>query len=106
MITFLKIKKGDTVAVLRGKDHGKTGKIVKVYPADGKVMIDGVNERIRHTKPRRQGQKGQRVTISHPIVVSNVQLVCPYCKKRTRVGYRVESDSKVRVCKKCKADLA
>lgn len=102
----LKLKKGDTVAIIRGKDRGKTGKITRVYPLDGKVIVEGVNERIRHTRPRRTGQKGQRVTISHPMRVSNVQMVCPHCKKRTRVGYQIAEDSKTRICKKCKGELS
>lgn len=106
MNTALKLKKGDTVAVIRGKDRGKSGKISRVYPLEGKVIVEGVNEKIRHTRPRGMGKKGQRVTILHPVRVSNVQVVCPHCKKRTRVGYQIDQGSKTRVCKKCKGELS
>ena len=106
MIPTLKLKKGDTVTVIRGKDRGKTGKISRVYPVDGKVIVEGVNEKTRHTRPRGMGKKGQRVTILHPVRVSNVQVVCPHCKKRTRVGYQIHEGAKTRICKKCKGELS
>ena len=75
MTTAMKIKKGDTVLVLKGKDSGKRGKVVSTMPKLGKVMIDGVNQRIRHIRPRKQGEKGKMIEIAHPIHVSNVKLV-------------------------------
>jgi large subunit ribosomal protein L24 len=102
----LKIKKGDTVIVSGGKDRGKKGKVVRAYPKLGKIVVDGINQRTRHTRPRRAGEKGQRVTVTHPITLSNVRLVCPSCGKATRVGYHVTATSKVRICKKCNAELS
>ena len=101
----MKIKKGDTVFVETGKDRSKRGKVLRVYPETGKVLVEGINQKTRHVRPRRAGEKGQRVTVTHPIPSSNVLLVCPHCSKKIRVGYRVTGKEKVRTCKKCGGDL-
>ncbi len=101
----LKLKKGDTVIVMKGKDHGKKGKIIRTLPVLNKVVIEGVNEKMRHTKARRGGEKGQRVTVIHPVWAANVQVLCPACDKITRVGYESHDGVKSRICKKCKASL-
>ena len=101
----MKLKKGDLVTVIRGKDNGKTEKIVKVFSKEGKVLVDGVNQYKRHVKARMQGDKSDIITITKPLAVANVQLVCPKCKKLTRVGYKMLKDEKVRYCKKCKAEI-
>ncbi len=105
MSTHMKIKKGDTVLVAKGKDRGKQGKVTKVMPKTHKIIVDGVNQRIRHTRPKKQGEKGQRVTVTHAIHVANVMVVCSSCGKGTRVGFQVTDNAKVRVCKKCKSAL-
>jgi large subunit ribosomal protein L24 len=105
----MNIKKGDTVMVIAGnnlKDVGRTGKVLKVYPAKERVVVQGRAMVIRHTKPRQQGQEGGRIEKEGTIHVSNVMLVCPSCKKPTRVGHTfVEGKdgkvNKVRVCKNC-----
>lgn len=99
----MKVKKGDNVIVLAGKDNGKSGKIIKTIPKIEKVVVEGVNMRKRHLRPKKQGEKGQIVEISAPMHVSNVMLVCGKCGKPTRVGYSVSKDVKSRICKKCKA---
>ncbi|OGY36014.1 MAG: 50S ribosomal protein L24 [Candidatus Andersenbacteria bacterium RIFCSPHIGHO2_12_FULL_45_11b] len=99
----LKIKTGDVVRVLRGKDAGKTAKIVAVLPVDEKVVVEGLNPVFKHVKPRQSGQKGQRVTISAPLRIANVQVVCPQCKKGTRVALSRENGIRQRMCKKCNA---
>ena len=106
MITRLKIKKGDTVLVAKGKDRGKQGKVVRVYPEIEKLLVDGINQKTRHSRPRRAGEKGQRITIFHPVRVANVRVVCPSCGKGTRVGYRVTDGVKTRICKKCNSALS
>ena len=98
----MKVKKGDSVLIIAGKDRGRTGKIMKSLPKELKVLIDGINLKKKHVKPKRDGEKGQVVSIPAPMDVSNIKLVCPKCGKATRVGYKVEKDNKVRVCKKCK----
>lgn len=98
----MKIKKGDTVQVISGKDKGKKGKVILTFSRRDRLQVEGVNKVIRHTRPKREGEKGQRVEISAPIHVSNVMLICPKCGKPTRVGYKVlEKGKKKRVCKKC-----
>jgi len=101
----MKVKKGDTIKMLAGKDRGKTGKVLHSFPDKEKVIVEGLNIVKKHTRPRKEGEKGQRVEIPRRVPVSNVMLVCPKCSKGTRVGYKVENDNKFRVCKKCGAEI-
>jgi large subunit ribosomal protein L24 len=102
----LKIKKGDRVRVLTGKDRGKEGQVAYAFPAEGKLLVDGINVAKKHQKPTRTTTQGGIIDKDMPIPVANVALVCPSCGKATRVGYRVEPDgSKYRVCKKCESDI-
>ncbi|MEK7642845.1 MAG: 50S ribosomal protein L24 [Patescibacteria group bacterium] len=101
-----KIKKGDTVLIQVGKDRGKKGKVVRVYPEEDRVLVEGINMHVRHTRPRRAGEKGQRVNLAHPVPASRLLVVCPRCSKGTRVAYRMEGSSKSRICKKCGGDLS
>lgn len=97
----MKIKKGDTIKVLKGKDKGKIGKIEKLYPKLRSVLIEGINQYKRHIKARTKGQKSEIVTITKPVSISNVALVCPKCSKTTRIGWSVQKGEKVRICRKC-----
>ncbi|MFC1594918.1 50S ribosomal protein L24 [Patescibacteria group bacterium] len=97
-----KFKKGDTVYIAKGKDRGKTGKILKVFGEAKRIIVDGINIKKRHIRPKRTGQKGQVVEVPGKMIWSNVRIVCPQCKKSTRIGFVSESDEKKRVCKKCK----
>jgi large subunit ribosomal protein L24 len=102
----MKIHKNDEVVVLQGKDRGKRGRVAFAFPADGKVIVDGINTAKRHTKPKSQTQPGGIITKDMPIEVSNVAVVCPSCSKGVRVGYRFEPDgSKIRICRSCEGDL-
>lgn len=101
----MKIKKGDNVLVLAGRDRGKKGTILKVFPNKGKVQVEGVNMRKKHVKPKRGGQKGQTVEMFIPIAVSNVQLLCGKCGKPARVGMRIVGEKKFRICKRCKSEI-
>lgn len=101
----MKLKKGDNVKVIRGKDKGKTGKIDKVFPKKDKVLIANVNLFKRHLKARSQGQPSEIVTLTKPLYEENVILVCPKCHKETRVGYKIEKQIKSRICKKCKSEI-
>ncbi len=102
----MKIKKGDTVKILSGKDRGKRAKVTRVLPSDGRIMVEGVNLKKRHRRSRRQDKKGEIVLIPAPVSVSAVQVVCPACGKPTRVGYTWnEAGGRVRMCKKCRAAL-
>jgi large subunit ribosomal protein L24 len=101
----MKLKKGDLVTVVRGKDNGKTEKIVKVFTKEGKVLVEGINQYKRHVKSRMPGQNSEIITLTKPLAIASVRLVCPKCKKLTRVGYKFLKDEKVRICKKCKAEI-
>ena len=101
----MKLKKGDTVKVLSGNDKGKTGEILEVIPKTSKIIVKGINIRKKHTKPRRQGEEGGIIPSEYPIHSSKVAVVCPECGKATKVGYKIEKDQKVRVCKKCETTL-
>jgi large subunit ribosomal protein L24 len=103
----MKIRKGDEVVVLQGKDRGKRGRVAFALPQVGKVIVDGINTAKRHTKPRAQNQPGGILTKDMPLDVSNVAVVCPSCGKGVRVGYRFEADgTKVRICRSCEGDLS
>lgn len=91
---------------MKGKSAGKTGKIMQVLPEDNKVVVEGLNVIIKHMKPQRRNEKGQRLEFSAPLAIANVQLVCPKCTKITRVTYKVlTAGNKQRVCVKCKEAL-
>ncbi len=99
------IKKNDKVRVMRGKDRGKEGKVLQVMPRLGKVVVEGLNLRFKHRKPRRTGEKGERIQFPAPMDISNVMLICPKCNKPTRVGFEGEKKEKVRKCKKCNSNF-
>jgi large subunit ribosomal protein L24 len=102
----MKVRKGDRVLVLVGKDRGNEGVVIKVLPTAGKVVVEGVNVARRHTKPRQQGATGGIIEKIMPIDASNVAVVNPKDGKPTRVGYRFDPDgNKVRVCKRTGDDL-
>src|SRR6266404_2693797 len=103
MSSMTAIKKNDEVYVLRGKDRGKSGRVLIVMPKDQKVVVEGVQMIKRHTRPNPQRNiKGGIVEKEAPIHISNVALVCKACKKHTRAGSKVLSDGRrIRVCKKC-----
>ena len=107
------IKKDDNVQVMSGKDRGKQGRVLHVQPREGRVMVDGVGRAKKATRASgargKQGQQLQQGGIIDTelfIDISNVQIVCPSCGQPTRVGHRVEGDIKVRICRKCEAELS
>ena len=97
----MRIKKGDTVQVLSGNDKGKTGEVLEVMPKTGKIIVKGVNIRKKHVKPRKQGDEGGIIPVECSIFSAKVNVVCPKCNKPTKIGYEMDKDKKVRVCKKC-----
>lgn len=101
----MRIKKGDTVLVILGKDRGRTGKVNRVLPKEGKIVVEGINIVKKHVRPRKQRQKGEIVEIPALFDMSNVKLVCPKCNKPTRVSYKVIDNKKHRVCRKCKQEI-
>jgi large subunit ribosomal protein L24 len=101
----MKIRKGDNVRVLTGKDRGKEGEVIRAIPERGKVIVAGVNIAKKHQRPLNATMQGGIIDKDMPIPVANVALLCGDCGP-TRVGYRFDDDgTKVRVCKKCRKDL-
>lgn len=101
----MKIKKGDNVMVISGKNRGKISTVEKVFPSLNKVVITGVNIAKKHLKPSRKNPHGGILDMAKPISVSNVLIYCPHCSKPTRVAYKVTDNSKERICRKCKGNL-
>ncbi len=101
----MKLRKGDKIKVTAGKDRGKGGVVERVWPKTNKVSVAGVNIFKRHLKPRGQGQKGGIIDVPRPMPESNVALICPKCQQATRVGYKLTTKEKVRVCRKCGAEI-
>ncbi len=113
----MKIKKDDQVLIVKGKDRGKKGKVLRSFPERKKVLIEGINIKKVHKRPKKTGEKGQIIEVSSPIYVSNLKLICPKCGKPVRIGYNVvrlntkeqkteaKQRTKVRICKKCGAEI-
>ncbi|OIO07419.1 50S ribosomal protein L24 [Candidatus Falkowbacteria bacterium CG_4_10_14_0_2_um_filter_41_15] len=103
----MNIKKEDKVKILTGKDKGKSGKVLQVLPARGKVSVEGLNLLIKHMRPSKKGEKGQRIEFPAFVDASNLAVVCPKCGKTTRMAYKIAQDEgtkksrKHRICKKC-----
>jgi large subunit ribosomal protein L24 len=100
----MKLRKGDRVRVLSGKDKGKEGDIMRVLPERNKVIVDGVNQAKKHQRAVRATMQGGIIDKDMPMPVSSVALVCSTCGA-TRVGYRFDGDNKIRVCRKCGGDV-
>lgn len=97
----MKIKKGDQVTILIGKDKGKTGKVEKIF-SDSRVLVEGVNQFKRHFKSRVRNQKSEIITITKPISAANVALICGKCKKAARAGFVLDKKGeKIRICRRC-----
>ena len=101
----MRIKKGDNVQVLSGNDKGKTGEVLEINPKTDKIIVKGVNVRKKHVKARKQGEESGIIAIECAIPSSKVNVVCSKCGKTTKVGYQIEKDQKVRICKKCGATI-
>jgi len=118
----MKLKKGDKVQIIKGKDRvrktksgekgtkGNQGKVLQVLPHLNKVVVEGLNLRYKHLKPKKEGEKGQRIQFPGAMHTENVMLVCPKCNEMTRIGYKilatdVKAKKKVRMCKKCQESI-
>lgn len=99
------VKKGDTVLVICGKEKGKTGKVMEVFPDEHRVLVENINVVTKHKKARNQQEKSAKIKKSAPIEVSNVQVICGSCGKATRVAHKEIDGKNVRICKKCSASL-
>ena len=98
----MKLKKGDEVEIVKGKDKGKKGKIEKIFSKLDLVLIPNINTYKRHKKGRLQNEKSEIITITKPMPVANVMFICPSCHNKARIGIKIDKDSKIRICKNCK----
>lgn len=102
----MKIKKGDTVQIISGKDRGKTGAVLKAFPKTEKILVEGVFLHKKHQRPRRARQKGEIITRPYTINISNAMLFCKNCNRGVRIGYKLLGNGlKTRVCKRCKNEI-
>ncbi len=108
----MKIRKNDQVLIISGKDKGRRGKVIKVLPKERKIVVEGINLRKKHIKPKRSGEKGQIIEVPVSLDISNAKFICQKCKKATRLGYKIEGlpagrqgKNKYRICKKCKQEI-
>lgn len=97
----MKIKIKDMVMVIKGKDVGKTGRIERIISKNSKIVVSGINIYKKHSRPTKKNPKGGIIDVTMPLPVENVLLVCPHCSKPARVGYKINQDNKIRICKKC-----
>ena len=101
----MKLKKGDNVIVVAGKDKDKKGKIVRVFPGENKVIVEGLNMIKKHQRPRKSGEKGSIIDKAMPIHASNVMIVDPKTGKRSRLGKKKVGDKWVRVARKSNQEV-
>ena len=101
----MKLKKGDQVKIISGKERGKSGAIISVFPEESRITVEGINLYKKRVRPKQQGQKGETVMVARPLAVSNAMIICSNCKKRARIGFMVEGNQKMRICKKCGAKI-
>jgi len=99
------MKKGDNVLIISGKDKGRTGKIIRAIPKELKILVEGINLKKKHVRPKKDGEKGQIVEIPAALDISNVKIICPKCGKAVKVSYRVDKERKFRICKKCGQEI-
>lgn len=97
----MKIKKGDTIKIISGNDRGKTGAVRAVFPDERRIVVEGVNVKKKHVRARKQGQKGELVSVPLPFQASRAMVVCPGCGKPTRLVMRRAGDKRQRVCRAC-----
>jgi len=101
----MKIRKGDKVMMMTGRDSAKSGKVLSVNGKNGTVVVEGLNMFKKSMRPRKQNEKGQIISVPQSIRMSRINIICSSCGKPTRIGYKLESKSKIRICKKCNASI-
>jgi large subunit ribosomal protein L24 len=101
----MKIKKGDTVLIISGKDRGRKGKVIEALPQKGKIVVEEINMIKKRVRPKKSGEKGQMVKLASAFDASNAKIVCPKCGEASRIAYKKEKDKKYRICKKCNQEL-
>lgn len=102
----MRIKKGDNVIMISGKDKGKSGKVIKAFSKEQSLIIENINIKKKHQKPKTGGKKGEKIEVLRSVSVSSAMLICKNCSRPTRVGYQLRPDGvKLRICKKCKSEI-
>lgn len=101
----MRIIKGDTVLISSGKDKNRKAKVLRAFPKTGRILVEGVNMKKVHKRPRREGEKGEVVAVAAPFNASKAKLICPKCAEAVRTSYKVEAGKKARICKKCGAEI-
>ena len=101
----MKIKKGDNVKIMLGKDRSKSGLVEFVFPERNLIVVKGIHQMKKHLKPSQKNPKGGIIDINKKINVSNVMLLCPNCGKNTRINYQIAENNKIRICVKCKKSV-
>lgn len=101
----MKIKKGDTVLIISGKDKGRKGKVIESFPKEGRISVEDINIIKKSVRPKKSGEKGQIVKLPASFNISNAKIICPKCGKSARIGYKKEGDKKYRLCKKCNQEI-
>lgn len=101
----MKLKKNDNVAIITGKDKGKSGIIERVFPTENKVVVKGIGIAKKHVKPSKQNPQGGIIEINQKIDISKMMIICGNCGKLTKIAYKVADKSKLRICKKCNQSL-
>ena len=98
----MNIKVNDKVKILSGKDRGKTGKVIQVFPENSRVVVEGVNLTKKNMRPRKMGEKGQIIELAGPLSLSKVMILCPKCGRAVRMAKKIEAGKNKRVCRACK----
>ena len=102
----MKLRKNDNVLIVKGRDRGKRGQIQQIFPKDDKVLVDGMNVVLRHQKATGTTRQAGIIQMEAPLAYSSVKLMCPRCNRPVRVGFTsLDDGKKVRVCKKCQANI-
>lgn len=91
--------------IISGKDRTKKGRVLQVFPQTARLVVEGLNLRKKHVKPKKSGEKGEMVSLPASIAVANVKIVCPKCGQAVRIGYRTTEKKKFRICKKCQQEI-
>jgi len=91
--------------IMKGKDRGKSGKVALVNPEKNRVVVHGLNQFKKTVRAKKEGEQGQIISVSRPVRIDNVMIVCPSCGKPARIGFSVSGEKKQRICKKCKGTL-
>ncbi len=101
----MNIKKGDNIIMMSGKDKGKRGRVIKVLPKEDRIVVENINLKKKHQRPKTGGQKGEKIEVPRAFPASAAQVVCKSCGKPSRSGRKISGGKKIRICKKCGAEI-